>query len=112
MYELIFSEEALQYLSQIPKKDLVHVKDVLSVCLGEFLKKTTKRCNKKLLRGSRKHTYRLHISMTHTAFYRIDDENKRVLIDDVMGINQAHIKYGGYTDPLFIMRGQSMLENR
>ena len=34
--------------------------------------------------------------MTHTAFYRIDDENKRVLIDDVMGINQAHSRYGLY----------------
>lgn len=96
MYELIFSEEALKYLSQIPKKNLVHVKDVISLCLGEFLKKTTKRCNKKLLKGSKKRTYRLHISMTHTAFYRIDDENKRVLIDDVMGINQAHSRYGLY----------------
>lgn len=96
MHELIFSEEAFKYLSQIPKKDLVPVKDVISLCLGEFLKKITKRCNKKLLKGSKKRTYRLHISMTHTAFYRIDDENKRVLIDDVMGINLAHSKYGLY----------------
>ncbi|WP_292383706.1 type II toxin-antitoxin system RelE family toxin [Methanoculleus sp. UBA430] len=96
MYELIFSEEALKYLSQIPKKDLVHVKEVISLCLGEFLKTMTRRCNKKLLKGSKKRTYRLHISMTHTVFYRIDDENKRVLIDDVMGINQAHSRYGLY----------------
>jgi len=92
VYELIFSEEALKYLSQIPKKDLVHVKEVISLCLGAFLKKTTKRCNKKLLKGSKKYTYRLHISMTHTAFYRIDDENKRVLIDDVMGIHRRQVK--------------------
>jgi mRNA-degrading endonuclease RelE of RelBE toxin-antitoxin system len=96
VYELIFSEEALKYLSQIPKKDLVHVKEVISLCLGEFLKTMTRRCNKKLLKGSKKRTYRLHISMTHTVFYRIDDENKRVLIDDVMGINQAHSRYGLY----------------
>ncbi len=96
MYKLIFSEEALKYLSQIPKKNLVHVKEVISLCLGEYLKKITRRCNKKLLKGSKKHTYRLHVSMTHTAFYRIDDENKRVLIDEVMGINQAHSKYGLY----------------
>ena len=96
MYDLVFSEEALKYLSQIAKKDLVHVKEVISLCLGEFLKKTTRRCNKKLLKGSQRYTYRLHISMTHTVFYRIDDETKRVLIDDVMGINQAHSKYGLY----------------
>jgi len=96
VYELIFSEEALKYLSQIPKKDLAHVREVISLCLREFLKKATRRCNKKLIKGSKKHTYRLHISMTHTAFYRIDDENERVLIDDMMGINQAHGKYGLY----------------
>lgn len=96
MSKLIFSEEALKYLSQFQKKDLGHVKDVISLCPGEFLKKTTKRCNKKLLRGSKKQTYRLHVSMTHTAFYHIDDENKRLLIDDVMGINQAHSRYGLY----------------
>ncbi len=96
MHELLFSEEALKYLSQIPKKDLVHVREVIALCLGEFLKKATRRCNKKLIKGSKKHTYRLHISMTHTVFYRIDDENKRVLIDDMMGINQAHSKYGLY----------------
>ena len=65
MYELLFSEEALKYLAQIPKKDLANVKEVISLCLGEFLKKTTRRCNKKLLKGSKRHTYRLHISMTH-----------------------------------------------
>ena len=96
MYELLFSEEALKYLAQIPKKDLAHVKEVISLCPGEFLKKTARRCNKKLLKGSQRHTYRLHISMTHTVFYRIDDENKRVLIDDVMGIDQAHGRYGLY----------------
>lgn len=94
MYKLIFSSEALKYISQIPKSELPHVKEVIYLCLGEYLKRITKRCNKKLLRGSKKQTGRLHISMKHTIFYRIDDDNKTVLIDNAMGINQAHSKYG------------------
>jgi mRNA-degrading endonuclease RelE of RelBE toxin-antitoxin system len=31
--------------------------------------------------------------MTYTLFYQIDDENKQVLVLDVMRINQAHSKY-------------------
>lgn len=94
MYKIIFSNEAYKYISQIPKNELPHVKEVISICLGEYLKRTTKRCNKKILKGSKKQTRRLHISMKHTFFYRIDDENKTVLVDNAMGINQAHSKYG------------------
>lgn len=41
-------------------------------------------------------TYRLHISHTFTAFYRIHEPEKEVLILAVMSIEQAHKKYGWF----------------
>jgi len=40
--------------------------------------------------------YRLHISRTWTAFYRVYDEEKIVKILEVMTIEQAHKKYGHF----------------
>lgn len=39
-------------------------------------------------------TYRIHIGHTYTAFYRIHEPEKEVLILAVMSIEQAHKKYG------------------
>ncbi|MDD4126622.1 MAG: plasmid stabilization protein [Methanomicrobium sp.] len=93
MYDIIFSDDALKYISKIPKKDLAHIKEIILLCLGEYLKKSNKRCNKKLLKGSNPKTYRLHISMKHTFFYWTDEENQLVKIVEAMGTNQAHSKY-------------------
>ncbi|WP_342678806.1 MULTISPECIES: type II toxin-antitoxin system RelE family toxin [unclassified Methanofollis] len=41
-------------------------------------------------------TYRLHISHTYTAFYRIHEPEKEVRILAVMSIEQAHKKYGWF----------------
>lgn len=41
-------------------------------------------------------TYRLHISHTYTAFYRIHEPEKEVLILAVMSTEQAHKKYGWF----------------
>ena len=38
--------------------------------------------------------YRLHISHSFTAFYDIDKEEKLVIVQDVLTIEQAHKKYG------------------
>ncbi|MDD3977863.1 plasmid stabilization protein [Methanomicrobium antiquum] len=93
MHDIIFSDDVLKYISNVPKKDKTHIKEIILLCLGEYLKKTTKRCNKKLLKGSNPKTYRLHISMAHTFFYWIDEEKQSVKIVKAMGINQAHSRY-------------------
>lgn len=41
-------------------------------------------------------TYRLHISHTFTAFYRIYDSRKEVHVLAVMPIEQAHKRYGRF----------------
>jgi mRNA-degrading endonuclease RelE of RelBE toxin-antitoxin system len=38
--------------------------------------------------------YWLHISRTYTVFYEIDNEGKRVIVQEILPIGQAHKKYG------------------
>jgi len=93
-YTFIFYECAKKYIQTVPEKDKRLISEKISICLGDFLKTPTKQCNKKLIKGSKKCTYRLHVGKKHTIFYRIDDDLKNVYIIDIMGINQAHSKYG------------------
>jgi len=93
MYEVVFSEEALKYISTVNRKERENIKNIVVLCLGKYLQIRYRRCNKKHLKGSDPKTYRLHISMKHTLFYWIDEESQKVKIIDAMGINQAHNKY-------------------
>ena len=38
--------------------------------------------------------YRLHISRRYTVFYEIDKEEKLVIVQEILPIEQAHKKYG------------------
>ena len=38
--------------------------------------------------------YQLHISERYTIFYEIDKEEKRVIVQEILTIDQAHKKYG------------------
>jgi mRNA interferase RelE/StbE len=40
--------------------------------------------------------YRLHISRSYTVFYEIDKEQKQVIVQEILPIEQAHKKYGYY----------------
>lgn len=40
--------------------------------------------------------YRLHISHSFTAFYEIDKDEKLVIVQEILPIEQAHKKYGYY----------------
>ena len=93
MYNLFITEKAQKQVLKLSKDDARHVREIISLCLGKYLKKPSKRCNKKLLEGSKYETYRLHVSMTYTVFYRINEEEKMVIVIEVRGINQAHSKY-------------------
>jgi len=44
----------------------------------------------------REDTYRLHISRTFTAFYRIHEPEKEVHVLAAMSIEQAHKRYGWF----------------
>lgn len=53
MYDIVFSDDASKYISRVSEKDRAHIKEIILLCLGEYLKKSNKRCNKKLLKGSK-----------------------------------------------------------
>ena len=38
--------------------------------------------------------YRLHIGRTHTALYDIDEDRGRVLVVELLDIDEAHKRYG------------------
>ena len=40
--------------------------------------------------------YRLHMSRRYTVFYEIDKEEKLVIVQEILPIEQAHKKYGYY----------------
>lgn len=40
--------------------------------------------------------YRLHISRSYTVFYEIDQDQKLVIVQEIMPIEQVHKKYGHY----------------
>ncbi len=40
--------------------------------------------------------YRLHISRRYTVFYEIDKDEKLVIVQEILSIEQAHKKYGYY----------------
>ncbi|MCK9632093.1 MAG: type II toxin-antitoxin system RelE/ParE family toxin [Methanoregula sp.] len=40
--------------------------------------------------------YRLHISHSYIVFYEIDTEEKLVIVQEILPIEQAHKKYGYY----------------
>lgn len=40
--------------------------------------------------------YRLHISRSYTAFYEINKDEKLVIVQEILPIEQAHKKYGYY----------------
>lgn len=89
----VYKDVQEKYISKLTSDEKSHLLEVIQLCLGEYLKKVSKRCNKKSLKGSNPKTYRLHVSMRHTVFYQIDETRKVVSIIKILGINQAHSKY-------------------
>ncbi len=94
MYPIVTTNNADKSLLSYPPDVRRHIVDVVKKCLGEFLWIPTPQCNKKSIKGSKRGIFRLHVSMKYTVFYFVDEAEKRVVIVSVMGINQAHSKYG------------------
>ncbi|HJJ32701.1 MAG TPA: plasmid stabilization protein [Methanocorpusculum sp.] len=95
-YNIRFTDKACDFLRAIPEKHKPAVLRKIRQCLGEYLKINTHQCNKKLLKGSSPERYRLHIGMTYTLFYLIDEDSQMVIVTNAMGINQAHNRYNRF----------------
>ena len=43
MYDIVLSTSSIHYLSKLSKSDFLHVKKMISLCLGEYLNTVSKR---------------------------------------------------------------------
>lgn len=92
-YKVLIDTEALEYVDKLPEKSQRIVKENLNK-LDESPYPGTGRGDKEKLLFKGETLYRIHISRTFTAFYRIYDKEKVVKIFKVMTIDRAHKAYG------------------
>lgn len=92
-FEVVIDEEAKEFLDHLPKKSRNITKNKLSILKTDPFPGIG---GDKELLNSPKHreVYRLHISRSYTAFYRI--EGKTVLILWLGPIEKAHKIYGRF----------------
>lgn len=92
-FDVVIDEEADEFLKKLPKKSRNIVKGKLRILETDPF--PGKGGDKELLNSPKhKDVYRLHISRTYTAFYRI--EGKTVMILWLGSIEKAHKIYGRF----------------
>jgi mRNA interferase RelE/StbE len=92
-FEVVIDVDAKAFLDRLPKKSHDIVKAKLHILTTDPF--PGKGGDKELLNSPKhKEVYRLHISRSYTAFYRI--EGKTVLIQWLGSIKEAHKLYGRY----------------
>jgi len=89
---VLIDEDAHEFLDKLPKKSNEITKTKLRILESDPF--PGKSGDKELLRSSKhEDVYRLHISRSYTAFYRISQDEKIVRILWLGTIEQAHKKY-------------------
>ena len=91
-FEVLIDEDAQEFLDNLPEKTQENVRSKLRL----LEENPFPGGNKELLNPKHKGLYRLHISRTYTAFYRIFSEEKTVRILWLGPIEQAHNLYGRF----------------
>jgi mRNA interferase RelE/StbE len=91
-YQLVIKKNALEFVNALPSKSQ---KLVIEKCKTLAKDPFPGQGDKEIIqRTGHKEIYRLHISRSYTAFYRIYKEEKIVKILDITTIEQAHKIYG------------------
>jgi len=93
-YRLSIREKALEFIKALPPKSQ---RIVIEKCKTLSEDPLPGKGDKEVLQ-QRGHEalYRLHISRSYTAFYRVEQAEKVVKILDIMTIEQAHKIYGRF----------------
>ncbi|MDD2755670.1 MAG: type II toxin-antitoxin system RelE/ParE family toxin [Methanothrix sp.] len=93
-YHLVIEKRALEFISLLPLKSK---RIVIEKCKTLADDPFPGQGDKELIhRKGHKDIYRLHISRSYTAFYRINKEEKMVKILEITTIEQAHKIYGRF----------------
>jgi mRNA-degrading endonuclease RelE of RelBE toxin-antitoxin system len=93
-YQLLIKKRALEFLNALPEKSRSIVIDKCKTLADDPF---PGHGDKELIRRKgHKDLYRLHISRSFTAFYKIYKEEKVVRIMDILSIEEAHKRYGRF----------------
>jgi mRNA interferase RelE/StbE len=93
-YHLVIGKKALEFISALPSKSKgIVIEKCRTLADDPFPGQGDKEL---IHRKGHKDIYRLHISRSYTAFYSINKDEKRVMILEIMTIEQAHKIYGRF----------------
>ncbi len=93
-YQLIIKKKALEFVNSLPSKSQrVVIEKCKTLADDPFPGQGDKEI---ILRKGHEDIYRLHISRSYTAFYKVHKDEKMVLILDITTIEQAHKQYGRF----------------
>ena len=94
-FSLVLWHELSDEINRLPEKTRRIIKTALKRLEKDPFPGSQGDKEKLVLRGGVT-IYRLHISRSYTVFYEIDTEGKRVIVQEILPIEQAHKKYGYY----------------
>jgi len=93
-YQLVIRKEALEFVNALPpKSQRIVIEKCKTLADDPFPGKGDKEI---IQRKGHEGIYRLHISRSYTAFYKIYKDEKMVKILDITTIEQAHKIYGRF----------------
>ena len=93
-YHLVIGKKALEFINGLPSKSQ---KIVIEKCKTLAYDPFPGQGDKEIIhRKGHRDIYRLHISRSYTAFYKIHKDENMVKILDITTIEQAHKIYGRF----------------
>ncbi len=93
-FQIVINKGALEFVSELPSKSQrILMEKCKALADDPFPGKGGREI---LQRRGHKDVYRLHISRSYTAFYKIYKDEKIVKILDIMTIERAHKIYGRF----------------
>jgi len=94
-YNVLLSEDAEDYYDTLDDKSQRIVRENLEKLADEpYPKPGAGSGDREQLVVDGEEIYRLHIGRTHTALYDIDEDGGRVLVVELLDIDEAHKRYG------------------
>jgi len=91
-YEILLSDESFDFLQVLDLKSKSICKKNLEKLSQPYPGRGSGDKERLVVAGEE--VFRLHIGRTYTAFYIIDEKEKRVRILEILPIKVAHQKYG------------------
>jgi len=93
-YQLVIKKKAIEFVRTLPpKSQRLVVEKCKTLADDPFPGNGDKEI---IQRKNHEDIYRLHISRSYTAFYKVNKDEKRVLILEIATIEQAHKIYGRF----------------